>query len=101
MELQELCAALRATVSANRDEMKHAEAVLKQVSFLFAAISSTRVQTQHETVTGHASNLFLIVVEESVEGQVRLSAAISLKRIVERAWDPEEGQAIRTLSNDS
>ena len=101
MELQELCTALRATVSANRDEMKHAEAILKQVPFLFATISSKRIRTQHETVTGHASNLFRIVVEESVEGQVRLSAAIALKRIVERAWDPEEGQPSRTLSRDT
>lgn len=46
---------------------------------------------QHETTPGHASKLFRIVVEESVEFQVRLAAAISLKRIVQRAWDPEEG----------
>uniref|UniRef100_A0A383WBL3 Importin N-terminal domain-containing protein n=1 Tax=Tetradesmus obliquus TaxID=3088 RepID=A0A383WBL3_TETOB len=74
MDIQQLCAVLQGCLSANPEERKAAEALLKQ----------------HELAKGHGVNLLRVAGEPSLDLSVRQVASISFKQVAKKYWEPEK-----------
>ncbi|CAD7704977.1 unnamed protein product [Ostreobium quekettii] len=74
MDIQQLCGLLQACVGTNSEEIKRADALLKQ----------------HEVERGFVFSLLRVSVEASLDVSIRQVAAITFKRVVERRWEPRD-----------
>ncbi|KAF8071226.1 SAD2 [Scenedesmus sp. PABB004] len=77
MDVQALCSVLQGCLSANQEERKAAEALLKQA----------------ELQQGQVVNLLRVAGEPSVDISVRQVASISFKQVAKRHWEPEKDGA--------
>eukprot|EP00878_Enallax_costatus_P046967 GHUV01057304.1.p1 GENE.GHUV01057304.1~~GHUV01057304.1.p1 ORF type:complete len:796 (+),score=306.27 GHUV01057304.1:175-2562(+) len=84
MDIQQLCAVLQGCLSANQEERKAAEALLKQ----------------HELSKGHVPNLLRVAGEPTVNISVRQVASISFKQVAKKYWESEKENAPMLAADD-
>ncbi|KAL3141839.1 hypothetical protein ABBQ32_004507 [Trebouxia sp. C0010 RCD-2024] len=77
MDVSTLCLVLQGCLSPDLTTRKHAEQELGKI--------------QH--TNGNLPNLLRVAVEESLDTTLRQVAAIQIKNIVKRGWDPSEGDS--------